>query len=157
MKKLLLLALAAALMLCIFSGCGKEQPKVSFDPAEAAQALLDSKAFSDILSPVDEKVAANLYSADPGKITACAVYCSTGATAEEVAIFQCSDEAAASELEESARARLESQAAAYAGYGPQEVPKLENADVRVAGVYMACVVSADADAAAGVLDKYMPK
>ena len=157
MKKLLSLALAAVLVLCLLTGCGSEQEKVSFDPAEAAEALLETKAFSDILSPVDAKVAESLYSVDPEKVAACAVYCSTGATAEEIAIFQCSDEAAAKALEQSARARLESQAAAYAGYGPQEVPKLENADLRVSGVYVTCVVSADTAAAAAVLDKYMPK
>lgn len=156
MKRLVILALAAVLAMGLLAGCGSDGVETAdFGPETAAQELLESKAFSDILSPVTAKVAAALYGVKETDISACAVFCSTGATAEEIAIFKVQDENLARQLETAARARLKSQAAAYAGYGPQEVPKLEAADVRRQGVYVSCVVSADTEAAAAVMDKYM--
>lgn len=156
MKKLVSLASAAVLALCLFSGCGGGPETADFEPADAAAALLESGAFTDILSPIDVRVAAELYGVAVEDIASCAVYCSTGATAEEIAIFRCSDANVAVQLEKTARTRLESQAAAYAaGYGPEEVPKIESADVRVSGVYVSCVVSNDNAAVAQVLDAYI--
>ena len=154
MKKLLPLSLVLLLVLTLFAGCGGEKA-IEFDPAQAAQALVESDAFSDLLSPINAKIAASLYGVDESMITQCGVYCSTGATAEEIAIFKCADEAGAQALEAAARTRLDNQAAAYASYGPESVPKIEQADVRVNGVYVACVVSADHAAAAAILDQYM--
>lgn len=154
MKKLLSLVLALLLMLALFAACGSEKAP-EFDPAQAAQALVESEAFSDLLSPIDAKIAASLYGVDEASIAACGVYCSTGATAEEIAVFKCTDEASAAALEKAAHTRLDNQAAAYASYGPESVPKIEQADVRVNGVYVACVVSNDRAAAAAILDQFM--
>lgn len=154
MKKLRSLTLLLLLALSIFAGCGSEKP-VQFDPAQAATELVDSGAFQDILSPIGQQIAASLYAVDEASIAACSVYCSTGATAEEIAIFQCVDEAAAEAVEAAVHTRLENQALAYESYAPETVPKIERADVRIQGVYVACVVSEDNAAAAKILDKYM--
>lgn len=154
MKKLMPLFFVLLLMPALFAGCGSEKA-IEFDPAQAAQALIESDAFSDLLSPITTKIAASLYGVDEASIVTCSVYCSTGATAEEIAIFQCVDEAGAQALEAAARTRLDNQAAVYESYGPESVPKIAHADVRVNGVYAACVVSNDHDAAAAILDQYM--
>ena len=78
-----------------------------------------------------------------------------GATAEEVAVFKCTDENAAKTLETAAHTRLESQKAAYADYAPQSVPAIENAIVRQLGEYVICVVADDNAAAEAVLENYI--
>ena len=154
MKKTLVLSLILLLALSIFAGCGGTKT-VEFDPQAAADALHDAKAFSDILSPVQSNVAAMLYNMDAESIADCSVYCSTGATAEEIAVFRCKDDAAASALVQNARQRLQSQKDAYASYAPQEVPKLENALLRTSGAYVICVVANDYDAITPILDQYL--
>ncbi len=154
MKKLLILSLALLLLLCALAGCGGRKP-VQFEPQEAAGALLDSKAFSDILSPVQPVIAAVLYGVPLENVDACSVYCSTGATAEEIAVFRCRDEAAAAALKQTAQQRLQEQKDAYSSYAPQEIPKLDNALLRASGVYVVCVVAEDYDAVRPILDKFI--
>lgn len=153
MKKLLILTLAVLLVLAVFSGCGSAAK--DFSPAEAAQAILDTGAFSDILSPVDLKIAANLYGVDASLLADGCLYCSTGATAEEIAVFKCTDANAAGTVKAAAGERLERQKAAYAVYAPEAVPAIEDAVVRASGCYVVCVVSVDAAAVDGILAKYM--
>ncbi len=156
MKKLLILSLVFLLALYALSGCGgKQQATVQFDPQEAADALFASEAFSDILSPIQTNIAAMLYDVPEESIDACSVYCSTGATAEEIAVFRCKDEAAAAALKKAAEQRIEAQKEAYESYAPQEIPKLENALLRYSGVYVVCVVADNYDAVTPVLDRYI--
>ncbi len=154
MKKLLILSLALLLLLCALVGCGG-QKSAQFDPQEAADALLAAEAFSDILSPIQPAIAAMLYKIPPESIDACSVYCSTGATAEEIAVFRCVDEASAAALKQAAQQRLQEQKAAYESYAPLEIPKLDNALLRASGVYVVCVVAEDYDAVRPILDKFI--
>ena len=66
-----------------------------YDPETAAQALLDSGAFSDALDTVDQDTAAALYGIDADTITGSAVYTSPSAGAEEIAVLVLTDEDAA--------------------------------------------------------------
>ena len=154
MEKRLIPILAFLLLLAVLAGCGAEKT-VQFDPQEAADALLASDAYEDILSPIQPKIAAMLYGVDAESIESCSVYCSTGATAEEIAVFRCRDEASADALKQAAKQRIQDQKDAYVSYAPQEVPKLENALLRTAGVYVVCVVANDYSAVTPVLDKYI--
>jgi len=153
MKKIPFLLLALTLLVSVFAACGSNEPQ--FEPDDAALALLEEGAFADLLSPVDATIAQSLYNLGELEITACSVYCSTGATAEEIAIFRCADAETAKEVELAAKARLESQSATYASYAPEAIPEIENAVLRIRGCYVACVVSGDAALASSILDRYM--
>ncbi len=153
MKKNLIMFLALTLLVSVFAACGNNQPQ--FEPEDAALALLEEGAFTDLLSPIDIKIVRSLYALGELEITECSVYCSTGATAEEIAIFRCADAETAKEVELAAKARLESQSATYASYAPEVIPEIENAVVRVRGCYVACVISGDAALASSILDRYM--
>ena len=154
MKKVPSLLLLAAMLLTLLAGCG-QSASLQFEPAALAEELAGTDAFSDLLSPIDAKIAASLYGVDASTIASCSVYCSTGATAEEIAVFKCTDENAAKALSDAAQRRLDSQAAAYAAYAPQAVPAIENAIVRQQGAYTVCVVANDNAAAEAVLDHYI--
>ncbi|MCD8099778.1 MAG: DUF4358 domain-containing protein [Oscillospiraceae bacterium] len=156
MKRLITLLSALALSLGLLTGCGSSGAATAEppQPAELAQELLDSEGFTDILSEVSAKVAAMLYGVSSDSVAECAVYCSTGATAEEIAVFKAADAEAAEALVSGAQERIAGQALAYAEYAPAEVAKLENAEVRSSGLYVVCVISDNSAATGEILDKY---
>ncbi len=139
MKKATFAVLVLALLtLC---ACGGKEPE-AFDPA-GAQDLLTSGAFSEELEAIDGEVACALYGIDPETVTDCAVYGSTGATAEELAVFVCADEEGAKAVETQLTTRVADRTADMVGYIPLEVPKLQEAVVERRGVSVILVVAND--------------
>ena len=84
MKSLLIRLMPAALLCLALTACGGGGAvgQTPYDPETAAQALLDSGAFSDALDTVDQDTAAALYGIDADTITGSAVYTSLSAGAE---------------------------------------------------------------------------
>lgn len=148
-------ATSLLLLLCMLVGCAGNGDAKELNMDSLATDLINSDSFSDILSPIEDAVAAAIYVVDEADIEDCRVFCSTGATAEEVAVFKAKDEAAAGRILDAAKARIEAQKQAYSGYAPEEVPKLDSAIVRQSGVYVVYVVPADAAAAKKVADKHI--
>lgn len=154
MKKIISLTLVLCLVLCALCGCG-EKKTVDFSLEDCSRALLDSEVFSDLLSPITTETAAMLYGFDAALVTEAQVFCSTGATAEELAIFKAVDEAAAKTIKAAVEARIESQKESYESYVPEEVPKLEKALVLTGGLYVVYVTANTPDAAEKILDNYL--
>lgn len=142
MKKTLLVVLTVCLCFAAFAGCKTEAAR-DYDMAVLSEKLMAEKVFSDILSPVPDKSVANVYGFAKDDVTEAVLYCSTGATTEEIGMFKCVDEAAAGRVLEKAKARVESQKTAYVSYAPGEVPKLEDSFVKSDGVYVFYIVSVD--------------
>ena len=94
MKSLLIRLMPAALLCLALTACGGGGAvgQTPYDPETAAQALLDSGAFSDALDTVDQDTAAALYGIDADTITGSAVYTSLSAGAEEIAVLVLTDE-----------------------------------------------------------------
>lgn len=147
MKRILsvLLVLVLAALILSFSGCGTDdaaQPR-EYDLEAVAAELTASDAFSDILSAVTVETGSKFYGFDTADVKESVMYCSTGATAEEIGLFKCVDEAAAARVLESAQARGTSQKAAYESYAPAEIPKLESAVIKADGLYVFYIVAND--------------
>ena len=140
------LALTFVLLLC---ACGGETP---YEPAATADALLESGAFSEHLESIDQDVACLLYGLDESTVTDSAVYGSTGATAEELAVFTLTDEEAAEAARAALETRISDQRAAYESYIPEEVTKLDVAILDIRGSSVLLVVAADIEAAEAALD-----
>ncbi len=153
MKRLLVCVLAAA-MLLVTAACGGGKA-VEVDMEALAAELLDSGAFTDILSQVPDTAAPVTYGLDAADVSGCVMYASTGATAEEIFIVHVSDSGAVSRAEEAARRRIANQQAAFENYAPAEIPKLQDAVVETAGDYVIVVISGDAAAARAVVDGYL--
>ena len=137
MKKFLSVFLLTGFLLSL-SACQGESPKADFALADA-QTLLDSAAFSEPLEELDLEIACSLYGLDQSKITEAAVYGSTGATAEELAVLVFTDAETAS----AAKANFEIRIEAMKDYIPTEVPKLEKAVLEVRGNTLLFVVAND--------------
>lgn len=144
--------LLACMAVLLFAGCSStETTWENID--ETAQALLQSGEFEDELTAAEESVALDYYGIDQSKVENCVFYVGTGATAEEIAIFEATDQEAAKELVELAKKRVEEQTESFRSYNPDELTKLENAVIETRGTKVAVCISGDSDKAKEILDK----
>ena len=145
MKSLRIAAVLAAFML-ILGGCSKGGV-ADVDPVQLADDLKTSLTFQDEMTAATDTVRDRLYGLESEDLEAGKVYLSTGATAEEVAVFKATSEEAAQRIYEAAQDRVESQKAAFEDYVPAEMTKLENPVLVKEGyVVVLCIVD-DASAA----------
>lgn len=159
MKKVFCLLFAVTVLVFAFSACGGSgdgnTELTELDSAALAQELVDGDGiFIDLLSPVDTSVALGLYQLDEADVADCLVYCSTGATAEEIAIFQATSEEAVTRIQDAIQNRIDMQITSFESYVPTEVPKLENAIVQTSGMFIVYVTAEDAAAAQTIVDSY---
>jgi len=155
MKKTLALVMAVLCLLAVFAGCGGDSSKKDLSVTALSADLLENANFTDSLDLLDAPVVPLLYGVDAADYANCAVYCGTGATAEEIAVFEAVDEAAAGRILSAAQARVAAQIETYKDYGPEDARMLEGAIVKQSGVYVIVAVCADGDSAAKVVDQYI--
>ena len=168
MKKILAICLALSMAFAA-TACGstsaQTEPETSASVAATDTAaekpqsaqdwmkLLKSQVpFDDQMNDTDQAKAIYGILDEDGYTGDTAMYISTMATPEEIAVFRADDVYSTDALCELAYARIEQQKASYASYAPQEVPKLDSAVVRVCGDYVVVCVSADNAFAAKLLD-----
>ena len=105
--------LLAGVLAVTLTACGGGTAAQPFDPAETAQALLDSGAFSEPLEEMSVDLACGtLYDIDASEVTGCAVYTSLTAGAEEIAVLTLNSEEAASGALDALEQRVADQRAA---------------------------------------------
>lgn len=141
MKKFLSVLLLAGLFLSL-TACKGEESKADFSLSDA-RTLLDSAAFSEPLEEIDLDIACELYDLDQDKVTEAAVHGSTGATAEELAVFVFTDADTAADAKSHFETRIANRTKDMADYIPGEVAKLEKAVVEVRGTTLLFVVAKD--------------
>lgn len=143
MTKRIAAALLALCMAVALAACGQGS-ELELNIDEFGEELYSAGKFSESLYPIDESVAQGLYGVDAG--TRCWARTGTGATAEELAVFETADADSASALAEKLRTRNEERMDSYAGYIPEEVPKLESAVILSGGRYVVLCVAEDSSA-----------
>lgn len=140
MKKTIALALCALLALTALAGCGQAaEAEVQLD--ELAFQIRDSVESSEELYLLDEGIARELFGAPED--AQCVAWAGAGATAEELAVFELPDEAAAGTLVSSLRSRNDERIDDYADYLPDEVPKLQNTLLLSNGRYVLLCTAPD--------------
>ena len=133
MKKTIAILLAAVCLMSVFTGCGG---KKELEPRAFVDELLSGAKFTDSLDQLDDSIVPLLYGVDAADYTSAIVYCGTAATAEEIAVFRASDDAAAERLMKAARL-------------------LENGIVERSGNNVVVVICSDYDGAKKIVDKYI--
>ena len=180
MKKRAIGLTAAAVCLCLLSGCGgnSEPPaqSQSAGPApsqsaaastesagvaetrmEQVQAILDSSAFTDELDELDCDTAWALYRLEDGglsreQLTDGMIWRSAGATCEELALLIFSDSDGADAAVSALETYLQDQIDSNRNYRPAEIPKLEDAFLQAEGDTVLMVVSNDAQAVKDIVE-----
>ena len=153
MKRKIALVLAILCLLTVLIGCGSKKKEMV--PETFVQELLTGAKFTDSLNQLDEPVVPILYGVDSADYSKAIVYCGTAATAEEIAVFQAVDDAAAQRLLTAARARVDHQIEVYKAYGPAQAMTLENGVVGRSGNTVVVVICADVDGAKKITDQYL--
>ena len=154
MKLTRIAALVPALaMVFALAGCGGAAEPI--DVSALGQQLVDAAGFGEPMNALDGAVALGLYGAPEG--TTVAAWAGTGATAEEVAVFDCGSAEAAGALVKTLEQRNDVRASQYADYDPEEVPKLENALIISGGQYVVLLVAQDQGDAAKIASDALAK
>ena len=147
--------LAAVMIISILAlGCSAKETK-DIDIGGLAQSVLDNVAFKDELTAVDDFTINNLYDMDEDLITSQIVYVSSGATAEEVAVFECADKDGTARVKEAAEQRITDMEEGFADYIPEEMAKLKDPVLMTYGRYVILCIADDSADARSVIDTYI--
>lgn len=146
------IAAAAAALCLLLTGCGSTNGEEPYD-AQDVQTLLEAELFSESLEEVDSSVLYGLYGLDAGLMSSSVAYLSTGATAEEVALFILNDAEDADTVQTACEKRVADQITACESYNPAEVTKLEGAVISVRDNTVLLVVGQDSAAVRDAVDK----
>lgn len=141
---------AVLLLALTISACGGKTQAVDVD--QLAGELLEQAGFEDELTELDESMVSALYGVEGAQEQK--VYLSSGATAEEVAVFRFATEEEAQAALAVLEQRLESRKTDFANYMPDEAARLENAVLKCSGCYVALCVSAG-DTAKEIISSYL--
>lgn len=148
MKKIKL-TLTTLILLLTLSACS--QKEVSINIKDLSDKLLQQVTFEDELILINKEKTTLLYNIE--NATNEYVYIGSGATAEEIAVFEFNNTQDAKNALQAAENRISQQKADYSTYNPKEIQKLDNAIVKNTGRYLIVCVS-EGDTAKKIIGEY---
>lgn len=83
------------------------------------------------------------------------VYISSGATAHEIALFECTDEEAAGQVKQALEDRIAYQLDSFRDYVPSEVAKLEKAKVYIKDNFVCMCIAKDVNEVEAFMKRYI--
>lgn len=152
MKKMVMTILLGAVLL--FSACSNGGA-TNVDTKKLADDLLNNITYADQLAEVDSAMTQSTFGYQAEDVVASVHYASSGATAEEIAVFECKDAEATNRVKETVEKHLQEYKDGFSDYLPSEVPKLEKAVVITSGNYIVYSVSDDDAKAKEIIDGYL--
>ena len=129
--------------------CSHQTTDISLDGL--IEDMLQNIEFQDELVELDVGGIDRLYSLGEG--VSGRVFIGSGATAEEIAVFEAGSKQAARQMREYALSHIDEQKQSFAGYLPRELKKLDEAIVLQYGKYVIVCVTDDADAS-GIIEAH---
>lgn len=162
MKKLISYALVF-IMLFVFASCSSDtdpqgtteavETTVSRTASQWIDYIASEVPFDDEMTMVGAEQAKAVYGIfeEDGYSGDCALYISTMATPEEIAVFKADDALTLDDIRVKAEERIQKQIASYSDYAPQEVPKLESAVIKTVGDTIIVAVTADNSLASQII------
>lgn len=126
---------------------------ITIDINELSKDIIENIEFEDELNKTDNETASKLY--DINNFTSQSVYMSSGATSEEIAIFEFEDKEACKVALEKANKRIEEQKQNFKDYMPKEMKKLENAMIKNKNQYLIVCITNHPEEVGKILSKYL--
>lgn len=151
MKKLLSVVLAVLSISAVLCSCGEAEQK---NPAtkDVAEAIKASTSFTELIELNNDNIGRRYYGIDLESIEEyCVMSCSSGALADEIAVFKMKEQDDVEDMLETVRERKQDLYDSFVDYVPEEVGKIENATIGSNGKYVyfiVCDKRAEAKAAA---------
>ncbi len=130
-----------------------ENKGITIDINELSKDIIENIEFEDELNKTDNETASKLY--DINNFTSQSVYMSSGATSEEIAIFEFEDKEACKVALEKANKRIEEQKQNFKDYMPKEMKKLENAMIKNKNQYLIVCITNHPEEVGKILSKYL--
>ena len=136
------------------SGSEASEPASSVAPADITAKIMETLTFDDEMMEIESDLIERQYGIDMDKVEAASVYVvSSGAVADEVAVFQAKSAEDVAEIETALHDRVETVMERFVDYLPDEVPKIEGAIVKTNGDYLLLVIHNDAIEAEKIFDE----
>lgn len=126
---------------------------ITIDINDLSKDIIENIEFEDELNKVDNETASKLY--DINDFTSQSVYMSSGATSEEIAIFEFEDKEVCKVALEKANKRIEEQKQNFKDYMPKEMKKLENAMIKNKNQYLIVCITNHPEEVGRILSKYL--
>ena len=145
MKKYVLILIVFALML---TGCSS---KNDINIEQLATELNEQAKFEDTLTKLDDKMISKVYNIESAKKSI--AYVGSGATAEEIALFEFESNNEAKEAYKILSDRIARLKKDYTSYMPKEVARLDKAVIECYQNYLILVVSSD-DNVRNIINNY---
>lgn len=128
-----------------------QQKEESYDEADV-KTLLNAGIFSEEPEQLDIDIACGLFGLDEGLLHGGEVYLPTSTNGEALALFLLNDAGDAQSVKAACESWLEDQIESYQSYGPEHVPKLEGAVLRVREDSVLLVVGAEPETVRTAVD-----
>lgn len=157
MKKKIVIFLLSLSIFSMMCGCGTEVSIGEDEPIDIhamASDLQTGLTFEDSLSELNTDVGLNYYGISNDMVKDSVVILSTGATAEEIAIFEARTKDYAKVIELACNTRKEKQYVSYSDYKPEETSKLDHTIVKTNGNIIVYCVANDYKKAEQIIDGY---
>ena len=151
-----MLIVSVLLLLCMVGcGTGEEQETVVPDVYTLSEKLMEGLTFEDSISEVSADRAMKYYGIDSGMVRDGVVYMSTGATSEELAVFQANTDVDAQNILAAMTARRDSQIKIFLDYKKSEIGRLDDAVLYSHGSFVVYVVCDDSAVAEKIIRGYL--
>lgn len=151
------ICLVMAALLCVAglaSACGEKAQAKDIDVEKLASDLIQNVKFQDQMTEITPEVFYALYQIDKSEVAEAAVYTSTGATAEEVAVIKAASSEDVDDVKQAVLNRVEFQKSEFKDYVPAELDKLANPVIQATGNYVILCISNDNTKAEDVIRSY---
>lgn len=142
----------------------KQSNKNESSAVEPTQALIDTEglgktllkeiSFKDNMGAIDDEVALLQYNITKDQVEDVVMYLSTGASAEEIAIFKVKDDSI-KQVQSAVEKRVEEKKISFKDYNPNELPKLENPTMYTKGNYVVLCISDEDEKSRKIIDEYL--
>ncbi len=152
MKKVTAIMLSLSLTLVMLTGCSGAKT-LTVSTGELADKLAAEVGFTDQMSKVEDRTFFALYNVEKSMVLQAAVYMSTGATAEEIAVVKAVDTNSVAAIEQAMKERVESQKTGFENYVPTELDKLSKPVIKIVGDTVILCISDHNDKAEQVIDR----
>lgn len=130
-----------------------KEKNVTIDINKLSDDIMQNIKFEDEMNKVDKKTTEKLYTINNAINQV--VYMSSGATAEEIAIFEFENKEECKEAMENANKRIEEQKESFKDYMPKEMKKLEESIINTKDKYLMIFVTDNQNGVQKILNKYI--
>ncbi|MCI8633697.1 MAG: DUF4358 domain-containing protein [Lachnospiraceae bacterium] len=151
-----LVLLWVSVWMTFMGGCASKE-ECQIDIEKLAQRLSSEISYEDHVTLSTEEMALLLYNLQADQIKEAYLYLSAGATTEEIAVFECSDEKTAITVKKAAEQRIQQQKESVKTYNPKELQRLEQALVQTEGPYVIVSISGDPELAQQIVNEVMER